>query len=280
MYITYASRPGDPGFANDFLQALENKQILLHILPGDNWKFYLGAYTLSDWIVYKDDIKDHSDWYSWNERELDLNGTWEDVLKLRDYPSTDFQKMVSSLVFDVNNPIDVRIQPMGKIIFGILVFNSNEEAEMTRIIRNNLGSEHKMVVNWDSLNQSKRDAISKKISKDYEKTIDLINRLSGKKYVLRLNDGRMDWVGGHANILELINATKNMESKLGWEKVIRETNNIAFKREMEEELGIRYVSGDTYETAITKQRLIVKINHSNKELPVIIHISKPKVSRY
>lgn len=280
MYITYASQPGDPGFANDFLQALENKQILLHIIPNEEWKFYLGAYTLSDWTAYKDDIKDHSEWYEWNERELGLDGSWEAVLKLKDSPTTDFQKLVSGLVFDSKDPVDVRIQPMGRIVFGILVFNSNEDIDLTKTLRNNLGSEHKSVVNWDSLNPNKREAISRKIAKNYTKTIDLIDRLPGKKYVLRLNDGRMDWVGGHANILELINVTQSMGSKLVWEKVIKEVNDVAFRREMEEELGIKYVSGDTYETAITKQKLIVKINHNNKELPAIIHISKPKVSRY
>jgi len=279
MYITYASRPGDPGFANDFLQALENKQILLHIIPNEVWKFYFASYSLSDWTAYKDDIKDHSEWYEWNERELGLDGSWEAVLKLKDSPTTEFQKLVSGLAFDVKDPIDIRIQPMGRIVFGILVFNSNEDAELTKILRNNLGSEHKSVVNWDSLNSNKRDAISRKISKDYGKTIGLIDRLPGKKYVLRLNDGRMDWVGGHANILELISVTQFMGTKLVWENVIKEVNNVAFEREMEEELGINHVAGDLYKTAITGQPLVVKLNHTNKDLPKIIHISKPKVSR-
>ena len=235
-YITFKTNPNEENFEKDLLKAIENKQILLHIIIEEkNWKFHLGAYTLSDWPQGTT----HEDFYQYFERVYGLRGDWAGLYRFyhaRILPIMD---------------IDVRIQPKGRIPFGVIVIQHEEmNKKIVDFLQRNLGDEHKTLRPWSSIGIGTKNYLCKKLQDNYKDYVRHIDSIKNIVYVMTTITGKSDFLGGHSKLSELIDTAEHfangdlVEPHL-WGNILSMTNMKAFYREVSEELGIvSYPAGD------------------------------------
>jgi len=237
-YIKFRTNPNTVPvelFEQDLLRAIEHKQSLLHIFPGTVWKFHLGVYTLSDWP----EGTTHEDFYNYFSSVYGLKGEWASLYKFyhnRFLPIDD---------------IDVRIQPKGRIPFGIIVIQHEEmNKKIVDFLQKNLGDEHKTLRPWSSIGIGTKNYLCKRLQDDYKACVRKIDAIKTPVYVLTTTSGKSDFLGGHAKLSELVDTAEHfangdsVEPHL-WRNILEITNTKAFYREVAEELGIvSYPSGD------------------------------------
>jgi len=229
MYSVYRSTPADGAiFDNDVLRAIQKKQILLHIIRGEKWQFWLGAYTLSDWL----NVKTHEEFYEYFHQEHGLNGDWNS-----------FCKLYRRKLFPMEH-LDLRIQPIGRIVFGILVL---QHVEMTNRIlhclQENLGEEHIGLSPWNTLGKGSKNYLANLTTVKVRECVEALDAIDSPVYVMRSKGGKNDLLGGHAMVTEFIDTVDHFSNGENvpehiWPMVLQMTNVKAFYREVEEELGL------------------------------------------
>lgn len=235
-YTTFKTNPNEEKFEKDLLKAIENKQILLHIIIEEkNWKFRLGAYTLSDWPQGTT----HEDFYQYFERVYGLRGDWEGLYRF-----------YHSRILPIMD-IDVRIQPKGRIPFGVILIQHEEmNKKIVDFLQRNLGDEHKTLRPWSSIGIGTKNYLCKKLRDNYKDYVRHIDSIKNIVYVMTTITGKSDFLGGHSKLSELIDTAEHfangdlVEPHL-WGNILSMTNMKAFYREVSEELGIvPYPTGD------------------------------------
>lgn len=231
MYSQYAISPRDrEAFVKILPEVTRNKQILLHIFPeGGVWRFHLGAYTLSDWP----DPCEHEDFYEFFRGVYGLDGGWGNFLQF-----------YQSRILDLEN-LDIRIQPMGRIHFGILQVENQLEEEETVLdfLKQTLGREHRGFQRWMSLGPgTKRYLVKKTIDspRDTAHWLRWLDQMDTQSpfYVMTKGRGKHDLLGGHTMLAEFVAAYRVADCQKNWQTILDRANEKAFYREVAEELGL------------------------------------------
>jgi hypothetical protein len=228
-YSNFISRPSlKESFEKDLPVALANKQILLHMLVEGEWRFHLGAYTLADWA----EGCTHEEFYQYFREIYNLKGDWKGIYmcyKLNILPIED---------------IDIRIQPKGRIPFGIIVIPRMAE-RILKFLRANLGNEHRGLRPWNSLGIGTKKYLANKATVRVGECISYLDALEENNavFIVTKNRGKHDLLGGHAKLSELIDIAEHfmneghVENHL-WPVILDTVNEKAFFREVAEELGL------------------------------------------
>lgn len=271
MYLTFSSKPEDENFEHDINKAIQHKQILLHMFPGEIWKFYLGAYTLKDWP----EGCTHEDFYEYFRKTYGINGDW-----------SSFYRFHQRRLLPIDH-IDIRIQPRGRIPFGIIVVqHESMNRKIVDFLQRNIGDEHRGIRPWNSLGIGTKNHLARMVANDdVHDCVAKLNRLNSPVYVMTKRQGKHDLLGGHAKLTELIDTAEHfangdtIEDHL-WENILQITNTKAFYREVAEELGlVPYPSGDVgdghcYHGCKTNHNEFVWIRYVFEEnLPIKLIIS-------
>lgn len=241
-YKKYTKSPSDTDFSEDFLDALGRGQILIHI-SGENKTVdmmdrpvYLGAYTLSDWGNPLEEVGGHDLWRRWCDEHLDVRD-WGSLMEIYNYDGPNKLKTTVKKFLHVPNFIDVRVQPMGSIEFGAFYVSRSNEGWFREYLRELGKTEHHGLVEWYDVNRNIKDVLLAKVDRNNQikETISKQKHFGNKIYVLRKGNGAY-WTGGHTTFTELMYTT-NVNPNEDVIKVLGKTSGIAFRREMEEELG-------------------------------------------
>lgn len=238
----YLSKPSDEGFIGDFIDALGRGQILVHISGHIDEKLasrsvYLAGYTASDWINM-DESSVHAIWMEWSDVNLDVRD-WQSLMALYNYDGNDFLKKTTRNYLRIKNFIDVRVHPMGSIEFGAYYVSKENNPWLERYI-NDLGtSEHHGLIEWYHVPRKIKDVLMVKIEKNMDQIKSIIRelRIHGRIYILKKGFGAY-WAGGHTTLTELIE-TEQFNKGRDIMDIVTMSRHVAFKREMEEELGAK-----------------------------------------
>lgn len=239
VYFTFNNKPnGDKKFEEDLYKAIQHKQILLHMLPGETWKFHLGVYTLKDW---PEDCT-HEDFYEYFRKIYGLNGDW-----------SSFYKFYQRRLLPIDH-IDIRIQPKGRIPFGVIVIqHESMKNKIMEFLNTNIGDEHNGFRLWSTLGIGTKNHLARMVANDTNDCISRLNQTNHLLYVMTKRQGKYDLLGGHAKLSELMDTVEHfangdtVQDHL-WENILQLTNTKAFYREVAEELGlVAYPSGDIAE---------------------------------
>jgi hypothetical protein len=236
MYPRFEDKPHLQGcFEPVLTRAIKNGQILLHMFPGEPWKFHLGVYTLSDWP----EGTTHEDFYEYFRGIYQLQGDW-----------SSFYRFYQSNTLPIHN-IDIRIQPTGSIPFGIIVAQHISMAQtIVDFLKINLGEEHRGIRPWSSLGTGTRRYLCRRVCRDTNEGMRKLDSEPRPMFVLTKLKGTCDLLGGHAKLYELMDVAEHfaqgdvIQSHL-WPSILQTVHKDAFYREVVEELGlVAYPNGN------------------------------------
>lgn len=238
MYPRFYVKPSENSAVFDpvIQQAIANGQVLLHMFPGEPWRFHLGVYSLRDWP----DDTTHQDFYDYFQRVYGINGDWGS-----------FYRFYQSNVLRLDH-IDIRMQePQGTMHFGIIVVQHAYATDsIVQFLQQNLSNEHKGIRPWSSLGIGTKRYLCGKAGKNINNSIRKLDLQTKPLFVLTKHRSKCDLLGGHAKLYELINvvehfANGDMVQNHLWPSVLEIVNRTAFYREAAEELGlVAHPSGD------------------------------------